>query len=191
MRKFVIIGIVFVIVAGAAVFFVMSKKDSVQVAGENQEEVAPNEEALPSVEPDPVFAEPVTYSTLNKQYTYGNFSFKYSEGFKITGNNVEGGEMITAENPKGSGFQIFIIPFDEPGPITPERIWQDIPDLEITDPKNAELDKSKTLVFYSYDDDFGPTFEAWTIYKGKLYQINGPKTAEQLIIETLETWDWK
>jgi len=141
--------------------------------------------------PDAVFAEPVTFSSLNKEYTHQGFSFKYPDGFNVFSAQIGGGELITVENKKGSGFQIFIIPFDEKGPITPERIWKDEPDAEVTDPKNAELDGVKTLAFYGYNGDIGDTFEVWPIYKGRLYQIMGPKTAEKLIIETLETWRWQ
>lgn len=125
-----------------------------------------------------------------KTYQTKDFSFKYDERFKITNTLNNGNEITTAEDDK-FGFQIFIMPFDEPGPITPERILQDVPDMEINDPKNADLDGVKTLVFNGYDEDMGETFEAWIVHKGKLYQIAGPKIARQIIIETLETWRWK
>lgn len=154
---------------------------------------------LHPVEPDTIFREPITYSSLKESYSHTNFSFKYPDDFKIYSTPVETGpapsgvkgEMVTVENAKGSGFQIFIMAWDEPGPITPERIWQDEPDADVVDPKNADLDGAKTLVFNGYDPDMGETFEAWVVRKGKLYQITGPKVAEQLIIETLETWTWK
>jgi hypothetical protein len=156
---------------------------------ENAETVSGNSAIL---EPDPIFAEPVKYSSLNTVYSSNYFSIKYPDGFKVFQTQISSAqEVFTVENVKGSGFQIFVISWDEAGPITPERIWQDELDAEINDPKNADLDGSKALVFYGYNGDLGETFEVWTARKGKLYQITGPKTAEDLIISTLETWDWK
>jgi len=160
---------------------------------------SPAEEQLVLIEPDEVFAEPIMYGALKQSYSHATFSFNYSEGFKILLNQISAtelapsrveGEIITVENSKGSGFQILITSFDEPGPITPERIWQDEPEADIIDPKWADLDGIKTIAFYGYNEDMGETFEVWPIYKGKLYQIAGPKTAEDLIVETLETWRW-
>src|SRR3989344_8195869 len=160
---------------------------------------SPAEEQLVPIEPDEVFAEPITYGALKQSYSHTAFSFNYSEGFKILLNQISAtelapsrveGEIITVENSKGSGFQILITSFDEPGPITPERIWQDEPEADIIDPKWADLDGIKTIAFYGYNEDMGETFEVWPIYKGKLYQIAGPKTAEDLIVETLETGRW-
>lgn len=143
------------------------------------------------IELDEVFAEPVVYSALNRLYSREDFSFKYPDGFKATTTPAETGEAVVVENANGSGFQIFSSPFDEPGPITPERIWQDQPDMEINNPRNANLDGVKALVFNGYDEALGETFEVWTVHNGKFYQIAGPKTTEQLIIETLEKWEWK
>lgn len=204
MKKFLIF-IVIIGIAGVAVYFGFNGKDFAQVSGpvepgsETSGTLDSGEAAAGSStawEPDPIFAEPVVYGQLKQSYSGSGFSFKYSDGFKVASNlspapsGIEG-ETVTVENQKGSGFQIFIIAFDEPGPITPERIWQDMPDMEINDPKNAQLDGVKTLVFNGYDEDMGETFEAWVVRKGKLYQISGPKTAEKLMIETLETWEWK
>ena len=191
MKKFLIIAVVILLV-GLAVYFFFYNKDSGQLTNEDgsSDEFSSDQELGP-IEPDALFLEPVTFSVLKESYSHADFSFKYSDGFKITSVPVEGGEMITVENEKGSGFQIYIVPFDESGMITPERIWQDLPDAVVDDPKNADLDGVKTLVFNGYDENFGDTFEAWANNKGLLYQISGPKTATNLIIETLETWDWK
>ena len=146
-----------------------------------------------SLSMEAVFAEPIVYTSLKNNYSGDNFSFKYPDGFKALSNMVaeDEGEVVTIENNKGSGFQIFVSVFDEPGPITPEKIQEDLPEAVINDPKNAQLDSSKALVFNGYDDVFGDTFEVWVINKGRLYQIVGPKTATKLITETLETWNWK
>lgn len=196
MKKLFIVALV-VIVAGV-VYFGFNFKDKLandSPDGGNSKDtvdISMGENLVVIGEPDPVFAKPITYSSLNQIYNSANFSFKYPDKFKAMSNFISPTEeIVTVENPDGSGFQIYIIPWDEPGPITPERIWEDLPEADVLEPKNALLDDVKTLVFYGYNGDMGETFEAWTVYKGKLYQIAGPKTAEKLITETLETWDWK
>jgi hypothetical protein len=125
-----------------------------------------------------------------KKYDGSMFSFKYSGNFKVSSQQVEGGELLSAED-ENFGFQVFISAFDEKGPVTPERIWKDLPDEVINEPKVADLDGVETLVFYGLDDEIGETFEAWTARNGKLYQIMTTKVAEQLLIEVLNTWGWK
>ena len=194
MKKFLIFAVV--VIAAAGIYFGITNKDKIAEIADNlgaSPEASPADDGT-STESDSIFAEPVTYSALKQEYTSitQNFSFKYSDGFKVSSAPVAGGgEVTTVENTKGSGFQVFSIAWDESDPITPERIWQDMPDADVLEPKNAKLDGEEALVFYGYDEDMGETFEVWAVYKGKLYQISGPKMAEKLVTETLETWDWK
>src|SRR3989344_5829236 len=62
-----------------------------------------------------------------KAHESNNFSFKHSESFKATSIPNESGEVIVFEDDR-FGFQIFSMPFDESGPITVDRILQDLPD---------------------------------------------------------------
>lgn len=193
MKKLFTVGLA-VLLVGLGLYFGLGGKDKVaQIVSDinPSSDDSPTDEDLAPIEPDAIFKEPIVYSSLKQSYSHTGFSFKYSDGFKVSSTVVETGEVVTIENSKGSGFQIFIITWDEAGSITPERIWKDQPDMEINDPKNAVLDGVQALVFNGFDEDMGETFEAWAVYKGKLYQIAGPKTAEKLVIETLETWDWK
>ena len=195
MRKF--FATIFVLgIAGTVFYFGFIGKDQLSQisAGPEQTELPVDETAGEkiAIEPDQVFTEPIVYTSLKQAYSGTTFSFKYPDGFKVSSIPVDTSqEVITIENSKGSGFQISVMPFDESGPITTERIKKDLPDAQINDPKNAELDGIKTIVFYGYDEAIGETFETWPIYKGKMYQIMGSKTAEKLIIETLETWRWQ
>lgn len=122
------------------------------------------------------------------KHSSGEFSFKYSSTYKVSSTSPEEGqEIINTEDESGKGFQIFIIPFDESGPITKERILEDIPDMEINNLGKATLDKVETLVFNSSNEDIGETFEVWVINKGKLYQIMAQKDQEKSLIQILET----
>lgn len=191
MKKIIIITIILG-VAGSVYYFGFGRGDEIGNLTKNEQDQE-NKESPDNAEEisEQVFAEPVEFSSLKNNYSGNNFSFKYPDGFKALSNMIEDGSIVTVENSKGSGFQIFSSVFDESGPITPERIMEDIPDIVINDPKNAQLDSVQALVFTGYDEVFGDTFEVWVVNKGQLYQIVGPKTAEKLITETLETWSWK
>jgi hypothetical protein len=126
---------------------------------------------------------------LEKYESGRGFSF-WHPGFKASAVPNNNGELLTFDKGPVS-FQIFIMPFDEPGPITPERIWQDVPDMEINNAREADLDGVETVVFNSYDEALGETFEVWLVYKGRLYQIMTTREQEKLLIEILNTWNWK
>lgn len=123
-----------------------------------------------------------------------DFSLSYPEGFRVT--SQEGGDgsrLIVAENlSAGSGqegFQIFIIPFDEPGPITPARIWEDV-NIEIENPQEGVIAGIPALAFESIDENFGPTFEVWFVEGGKLYQITTYRSFAERLVEILKTWEF-
>jgi|SRR3989338_6106682 len=120
------------------------------------------------------------------------FNIKYPNEYKVFSISPEPSqELTTIENSEGKGFQIFSMPFDEEGPMTEERIRKDLPDAQINDSGLAELDGVKSLVFYGFDEDLGETFEVWSVYNGRLYQIMGKKVDEETIVKTLNTWQWK
>lgn len=128
--------------------------------------------------------------------TYQNqdhsFSFKYPADFKVVSNQLDNlQEIITAEKDAQTGFQIFIMPFDEPGTLTPERIRQDIPDMVIENLANSKIDTEQALIFHSNSEDLGDTFEVWFVSKGKLYQVSARKAVENLVKEILLTWVFK
>lgn len=71
----------------------------------------------------------------------------------------------------GRGFEITILPFDEDGPPTPERIMEDLPDAVIKNPKNITIgDNITALAFDSTDENIGDTSEIWFVRGGYLYQ---------------------
>jgi len=83
-------------------------------------------------------------------------------------------------------FQIFIQPWDEQEPLTPERIRHDLPDLPIDKILYSEiLDTGMSLVqFMSHDTSVGPIAEAWIAYNGYLYQVamHAPGNPDELLL---------
>lgn len=123
----------------------------------------------------------------------GRFSFEYPVSF-TAGSLEEGktGEVILVQKADDakSAFQIFIIPFDEEGPITPERIRKDIPTMEINEPQEAIVGISKftALIFKSRDPQIGETREVWFAKNGYLYQVTAPMALDKEIAEMMKTW---
>ena len=140
--------------------------------------------------------------------TYDNpaddFTFTYPGRFTITETPFEGGgKQITVEStePK-KGFELTILPFDEPGPLTSERIRQDLPDLPmdnlqylifspLREGETQEGVNIPALSFNSTDDTIGPTYEIWFSYNGYLYQsLTYPEFASGMQ-DILGTWSFK
>lgn len=161
--KTIIIGIVVVAVIGGIVFLAKGKR-----------------------------SEPSESSATATPENTADFSMRYPDNYKVYHSSASSDEQITTiENADGRGFQISVTPFDEPGPITAERIRQDEPDAVINNPGAAKLDGELSFVFYGKDPDLGDTFEVWTVHGGKLYQIMGIKADEQLISDAINTWKWR
>ena len=139
-------------------------------------------------------------SSEYKNDQYG-FSFGQPDGFNISDFEEGGGKVILVKNVGSSvsnnsnnyenGFQIFIAAFDEPGPITKERILKDIPDMSISNEKEISVGGEKALNFTSQDDLGGETREIWMVHGGFLYQVKGYKNFEEKMIEVLKTWKFQ
>lgn len=131
-----------------------------------------------------VTATPMVSATI----TPTDFNIVLPAGYTMT--SPDDG-IYTIEDQTGTGMQISITAFDEPGPITEERIRQDLPDAVIDEPGQAKLDGELSFIFYGFDEDMGDTFEVWAVHGGKLYQIMGAKEQEKEIETILNTWKWK
>lgn len=125
----------------------------------------------------------VDYTTYTHP-VYG-FSFHYPKDFVISEFQEDHGEVILAENPRFSlGLQIFITPFDEEGPITKERILQDLPALTMEDEVEFWIDdKIPALRFSSKDPTLGDTREIWFVRDGNLFQIMVYSESEEWLDE--------
>lgn len=132
-----------------------------------------------------------TVKTYSDQ-TYG-FSFEQPEGFDVVPSMEDEDNyiiVVAAKKTEGgasSGFQIYISPFDEEGPITVERIKEDLPDMRIEQAKEISVGGAPALAFLSGDAGAGMR-EVWFIYKGSLYQITALAEAEEALARALETW---
>ncbi len=190
MRKFILVLVVLGAVGAGAYFRYSSHSKMAQIINLTPTPLATTDQT--SNQPDAIFTQPIVFDSLSKDFAGPGFAIRYPDGFKVTdepGNNKQ--DVVTVEDKNGSGFQIFSFPFDEPGALTSDRIHQDLPDTVINDPRDAKLDNTQALVFDGNDDTMGATFEVWVVHSGRLYQVTGPKTATDLISQTLNTWKWK
>lgn len=131
----------------------------------------------------------------------GKFTFNYPDGFKITDNtgassaSAEGtivpGKILVESGQPNKGFEITIIPFDEPGPLTAERIHQDLPNLEISKFRNIDISSVSALAFDSKDDSIGDTSEIWFTHNGSLYQAQTYRSFSPEMEEILKTLKFK
>ena len=159
MSKQKFIAIIVVLAAlGAATYFLWSRGGIKSLnfeifkfgsSGENN-----NESPKPSEEASANLTE--TYTSPD----YG-FSFKYPKGFNSTELSDDNGDTVLVQKPEEkSGFQIYITPFDEAGPLTGARILQDLPPSEVIDPKDVLIGEGKAInavIFLSTNSSFGKT----------------------------------
>jgi hypothetical protein len=113
-------------------------------------------------------------------------NFPHRKEFRLFEIHEDGGELILLENSeRGAAFQIFIQPWDEPGPLTVERIRRDLPDMHMEAVSETTTYKSDDpmLTFLSMDETLGPIPQAWFIYNGSLFQLAmyAPGDPEELL----------
>ena len=101
-------------------------------------------------------------------------TFEYPSDFELYVVEEDGGEIIIGEKAEyGLAFQIFIQPFDEPGPLTVERIRRDLPDMVMEGAGESELLRTAdpVVTFLGFDHTLGPIPQAWFVRDGYLYQV--------------------
>lgn len=120
------------------------------------------------------------------------FSFNYPKDFKITELSDDTGETILVKSQKPEEeFQIFISPFDEPEPITADRIKKDVPDMKIEEPQQVLIGADKkinALIFLSENESIGKTREIWFSANGYLFQITAKAGQDGFIGPIVETF---
>jgi len=172
-----------------AIYFVVSNKKSPQ-----SEEVSNNINEYQSVSGnEQTFTIAQSEDGENNIYTDSQykFSFEYPKNFTATKfqEGEEGDTILVQEKESKKSFQIFISPFDEPGPLTKERVKQDLPDLIINNPEQRVLKNGAVaLVFFSEEESLGETREIWFVHNGYLYQISTYKELDSLVAKIISTW---
>lgn len=126
---------------------------------------------------------PSRYSSLDY-----HFSFDAPKGFSFNEIPDEKGTVVLAEGSAGESFQIFVIPFDELGPLTPERIKKDLPQKVIRNPRAGTLDGVSAIAFLSHEEGTGDVFEIWFIHDGNLFQITTNASFADGLQGILQTW---
>lgn len=119
------------------------------------------------------------------------FSFSYPKGFNVSDFADGGGKTILIKNAASdNGLQIFIVTFDEPGPITKERILKDIPDMAISSDEYISIGGEQAFSFISQDDLGGKTREIWFVHNGNLYRVKAYESFEKELLKILSSWQF-
>src|SRR3989344_4370097 len=154
---------------------------------------------------------PFTNPELTERYEDEGLGFfvDYPEGFMVNNTEEENVKVLgfsekdsdpparLAEAPAkrvgeaGESFQIFIMPYDEPGPITPERIFIDQPEMVIKDPQTVQIAGEEALVFFSKDPDIGDVREVWFVHGDHLYQASTYAKYDELLAKVMATFRFK
>jgi len=122
---------------------------------------------------------------------YWGFSFNYAGDFKVSEIDEENGAFTVLAEGTGEKrtFQIFIADFEEEGPITPDRIKKDLPDIKIEQPQTISFAGTEALAFISPDEQ-GKMVEIWFVYGGALYQIRSYFELTDELSKILASWQF-
>ena len=118
------------------------------------------------------------------------FSFGYPQNMSFTAFEEDGAEVLLFAG-GGNEFQLSIRPFDEPGPMTEERIKRDLPTLNIEQPQQALIGPEKdmpALIFLSQDPAAGKIREVWFVHDGYLYQVSAYEEFDAMLATVMGTW---
>ncbi len=175
--------------AGTVFFLLTNKKSPLSEEEKNINEYQPVSSSIErSYTLTPSKEDSANNVFIDSQY---GFSFQYPKDFTATKfREGEDGDTILIQKKDGkSGFQIFISPFDEPGPLTKERILRDLPDLKIESAENRVLKNGiPALIFFSEEPSLGRTREIWFVKNGSLYQVTTTVDLDGLVAQIMATW---
>lgn len=156
-----------------------------------------------------------TSKSISEEQTFTHpkylFSFKYPKDFNATSFEDGEGDMVLVQSKDSkSGFQMYITPFDEPGPITTKRVKKDLPDIMIEDPQQIELrisanektnqreSRIPALIFFSQSESLGRTREVWFLWPedpklagNYLYQVTAPAESDKELSKIMATFKFE
>ena len=118
------------------------------------------------------------------------YAISLPEGFNKTSNNEDGIFIDTYEKNDKEGFQVFIMPFDEEGPLTPERVLIDL-DITLEKPEYVSIGGIEALGFNSKGELVGDTYEVWAVQNGRLFQITTYATYRTQLLGILGSWKFQ
>lgn len=131
--------------------------------------------------------------TATYRHPKGWFSLDYPDGFRVGRFEEEVGAdtVLIQQTENNLGVQIYSTIFDEPGPLTRERILKDVPDIGMQDEKGIIVAGTPAIIFTITDESNQHMREVWLIKGGRLYQIFAPVKASELLEKVLKTWQWQ
>lgn len=170
-------AIILVIGAGAMYFL---KKNAAP-----QQPDFPDVKFIDSFKTATLSSDSASYPNSYENIDYG-FVFYYPADFDVKEIEEDPGFTVLAEGGGNKAFQIYINSFDEPGPLTPERIKKDIPGMNIVQSQTFSLAGTSALAFQT-----DTTIEAWFVHDGNLYQVTAPKDFTDELSKILATWKFE
>lgn len=178
------IAILILIVAAGA--FVWSKRKKTEISSNSEKTIFQN----PSLTSRPQKTSETSFS-----YTHPLFGFTFSLNEKFsTGTFTEGeGEMLLVklEGEQNRQTQIYVTEFSEKGPLTAQKISQDLPGMVMENPIDVMVDGEPAVAFISKSDSGEKTREVWLVHSGHLYQISSLTTSEKMASDILTSWKWE
>ncbi|MDZ7611401.1 MAG: hypothetical protein U5L10_01435 [Candidatus Moranbacteria bacterium] len=198
MKKIIYSTIGFIVLAGLIGWLVFALQGGEQEGGEQggeEKEPMTLEENKKDLEQ---YSRNSQIDSKNRRYKNKEYGISLTIPEEMTVSNFQegrDGEVVLFQEKAGtkesgaSWIQMFITPFDEEGPLTPERIKQDLPDLEIENPQRATLTQNdiKGLIFFTQDPSLGKIREVWFTRNGYLYQVTTEEKYEKMIVRLVES----
>lgn len=176
-RKYKIIFLVLIVLA---ILFFLIKSDK------------PNFDSLPEASVAESVSDRISSMKQGEGYSspFGDFDFVLPHSFTISRIEEAGGEtlLFRGEDERRS-FQIHITDFDDPSPLSPEKIRADLPSMDFRDPQVISVDEVQAVVFLTTEGSL-ETREIWMVRGGMLYQISTYAEFDNDMVEILSKWSW-
>jgi len=152
----------------------------------------------PNVNEGQIWATAETQETLPgwEGYAHPSLPFAFAHSKELVSNTFQDGEseIVLLQGPDpNQEIQIVARAFDEPGPLTVERIQRDVPEMVIDEPQNVLIGSAQipALLFWSTDNSAGRTREVWFVQGGYLYQVTTKAENDELLAGIMETWTFE
>lgn len=126
---------------------------------------------------------------VNEKY---GFSFIKPSGYNVGffPHSSETEIVLLQNDKKEVGAQIALSYFDETGPLTAQRIRQELPDLPMDAVTTIKVAGTEGVSFLSRTDAFGNSSEIWFIRNNLLFQMTTYESQTVLLAELAETLEF-